>query len=67
MIKCGVTDEIKCEYRRSGNCENAQGPCPSDIVISLFEEGKSVNQISIITKYDESEIDNILRIAELIK
>ena len=67
MVRCGVSKEIDCEFRRNGNCENAQNFCPHDKVISLFEAGKNIDYISSITSYNELEIDTILRISKLIK
>ena len=67
MIRCGVTKEIYCEYRRKGNCENTQDPCPCEIVSNLFEEGKSIDYIVNVTNYNELEINTILQEAKLIK
>jgi hypothetical protein len=44
MIKCG-NPKVPCNERRKGNCENTQGVCPIDGVISMFVAGKSLDQI----------------------
>lgn len=67
MVRCGVSDEIYCEYRRKGDCENAQDVCPADTIADLFEAGKSIEYIAGITNYTEVEINTILRFKKLIK
>ncbi len=58
MIRCGV--DMPCEYKRHGNCENAQEVCPTDIVITLWESGKSVDYIENRVSYTKLEIYKIL-------
>jgi hypothetical protein len=65
MIRCGVDKRIPCEFRRDGNCENAQDECPCDIVANMWEAGKSIDQIINRTNYNELEIDDILEILKL--
>jgi len=64
MIRCGDT-KYYCFYRRKGQCENTQGECPQDIVCSMFEAGKSLEQIENETFLDQLEIEEILTKAKL--
>jgi len=53
-----------CEWRRTIHgdsiCEGAQEACPDNIVISMWEDGKSMAEIESKTNLDVLEIDDIL-------